>query len=84
MYSFKVQISCDDEGKYIATIPALKYCMSEWDTVEEVLENIQEAMEWTIEVMQEEGIPIPQEKTFLETTLTYRSLRSHDSFAIAS
>ena len=42
-----------DVGGYTVTVPALPGCISEGDTFEEALKNIQEAAELYLEVMRE-------------------------------
>lgn len=42
-----------EEGGYTVTIPSLPGCISEGDTFEEALKNIQEATELYVEVMLE-------------------------------
>jgi len=53
-------------GNYSAYIPDLPGCVSVGDTIEEVKQNIQEAIEFHLEGMQEDGLPIPQPTTECE------------------
>ena len=46
----KVLVHPAEEGGYWAEIPALPGCVSEGDTLDEVLENIREAAEGWVEV----------------------------------
>lgn len=46
---FKVVLEKSDEGGYTAYVPSLPGCISEGDTKEEVLKNIQEAIELYLE-----------------------------------
>lgn len=41
---FKVILEPSDEGGYTVIVPSLPGCISEGETVEEALENIQEAI----------------------------------------
>ena len=49
------------ESGYIAYAPALKGCVSQGETREQVIKNIKEAMEIYIEALLEEGLPVPTE-----------------------
>ncbi|MBW4601539.1 MAG: type II toxin-antitoxin system HicB family antitoxin [Calothrix sp. FI2-JRJ7] len=48
------------EGNYSAYVPDLPGCVATGETVEEVKLQIQEAIEFHIEGMLEDGLPIPQ------------------------
>lgn len=52
---FQVLIQRDEDGKYIASCPAIKGCHSQGDTYEEALENVTEAMELCIEYLAEKN-----------------------------
>lgn len=45
VYEFDVVILEDETGGYVALVPSLPGCHSQGDTIEEVLENIREAIE---------------------------------------
>jgi len=49
------------ESGYIAYAPALKGCVSQGETREQVLENIKEAIEVYVEALIEDGLPVPTE-----------------------
>ena len=46
----KVVLEPQPEGGYVAYVPALPGCVSQGETVEEVLKNIREAIELYLEV----------------------------------
>ena len=53
--NYKVIIESDMEsGGYIAYCPTLRGCVSEGETIEEALENIQKAMKGYLLVLEEE------------------------------
>ena len=54
-YRFKVIIEVDEDGKYIASCPALPACYAQGDTLEEALENIRDVIEMCLEELREEG-----------------------------
>jgi len=45
----KVLLEPSDEGGYTVSVPSLPGCISEGETIEEALENIQEAIELYLE-----------------------------------
>jgi predicted RNase H-like HicB family nuclease len=47
--NFNVIIEQDEDGAFIAKVPAVPGCHSDGDTYEEALENIQEALELCLE-----------------------------------
>lgn len=47
-------------GGYVATVPDLPGCMSDGDTRQEAVENVQGAIESWKEAAEEEGRPIPE------------------------
>jgi predicted RNase H-like HicB family nuclease len=55
MESYAVVIDEEPEGGYWAEVPALPGCYSQAETVEDLLENIREAMSGVIEVLREQG-----------------------------
>ncbi|MBW4561295.1 MAG: type II toxin-antitoxin system HicB family antitoxin [Mojavia pulchra JT2-VF2] len=50
----KVVLEPSDEGGYTVYVPSLPGCISEGETVEEALENIQEAIELYLEPLENE------------------------------
>lgn len=57
----KVLLSQDEDGYFVVEVPSLPGCISQGETREEALENIKEAIELHIEVLQERGEPIPED-----------------------
>ena len=57
-YNFTVLIEQGEDGAYIATVPALKSCYTQADTIPELLEKIQEVIELCLEVERDIS-PIP-------------------------
>jgi antitoxin HicB len=56
---YKVIIEPDEDGIFIATAPALPGVVDQGETEEEALENIREALDFTITDMIERGEEIP-------------------------
>ena len=58
---FTVVLEKDEDGVYVATVPALPGCISDGQTVEEALSNIKEAIRGFIEDMKADGETIPHD-----------------------
>ena len=52
VYDFKVLLEPDETGGYVAICPSLPGCYSQGETVEEAMENIEEAILLCLEDMQ--------------------------------
>jgi predicted RNase H-like HicB family nuclease len=57
--SRQVIIEADESGGYVVSCPSLPGCYSQGETIDEALANIREAIELYIEVLEEDGKPIP-------------------------
>lgn len=53
---FKVILEKSDEGGYTAYVPSLPGCISEGETKEDALKNIQEAIELYLESVEDDWI----------------------------
>jgi len=53
---FQVVLESSDEGGYTVYVPSLPGCISEGDTVEEALANIQEAIELYLEPVEDDWV----------------------------
>jgi predicted RNase H-like HicB family nuclease len=58
---FAVVLEPEEDDGYSVHCPALPGCVSQGDTREEALENIQEAILLILGVMDEDGTPVPVE-----------------------
>lgn len=56
---YRVLIEQDEDGVYVAEVPALPGCISQGRTREEAVENIKEAMAAYIESLEAHDEPIP-------------------------
>lgn len=57
-YRFQVVIEQDEDGVYVADVPALSGCHTQGGTFEEALDNIREVVELCVREMTEDGTPI--------------------------
>ena len=58
-FKFRVLVEQDEDGVFVAEVPALPGCITQGSTRKEVLANVQEAMELYIESLEAHGDPIP-------------------------
>ena len=56
---YSVVLHQAEEGGFWAEVPALPGCYSQGETREEALDHVKEAIEAYVEVLQEEGQPVP-------------------------
>lgn len=57
-FTFTVLIEKDEDGGYVATVPELKGCHTQGDTMAELMANIKEAIELCLEVHNKDGINV--------------------------
>ena len=51
----------DETGGFTVEVPSLPGCVSQGDTYEEALANVKEAIQGFIELLEEDGLPVPPE-----------------------
>lgn len=61
MFTYSIKIEPQVEWWFTITVPSLPGCISEWDTLEEALKNIKDAMIWYLLVMKKHNREIPLE-----------------------
>ncbi len=59
---YSVVVHPAKEGGYWVEVPALPGCASQGETVDEALENVKDAIKLYLEVLQEDGAPIPKDE----------------------
>ena len=69
---FKVKIEQDEDGWYVATVPALPGCVSQGKTEKEAIKNVKEAIELHLNALAEDGEPIRENKKVKETIVTVK------------
>ncbi len=67
---YTVVLQRENDGGYVVSVPALPGCVSQGDTREEALKNIEEAIELYLEDVKAAGEPIPTEdgREYIEVT----------------
>lgn len=58
---YKVVIHKAEEGGYWAEVPAVSGCFSQGETVDEVMENIREALAACLKTLSEMGQPVTED-----------------------
>jgi predicted RNase H-like HicB family nuclease len=66
---FIVTLERDEDGYWVVECPSIPGCVSQGDTREEALENIQEAIQLCLEVRAEMGLPLTIETKQLEVAV---------------
>ncbi|MCA1737904.1 MAG: type II toxin-antitoxin system HicB family antitoxin [Actinobacteria bacterium] len=56
---YRVLIEQDEDGVYVAEVPALPGCISQGQSREEAVENVKEAIAAYLESLEARGDPIP-------------------------
>jgi predicted RNase H-like HicB family nuclease len=68
--SYLVFYEAAPEGGYVAVVPALPGCHSQGETLEQVGNNVQEAIEVYLESLISRGEPIPEETRVFQGIVT--------------
>jgi len=70
---FKVQIEKDEDGWWVATVPALPGCISQGRTPAQARKNIKEAIALHLSSLAEDGVPIRRRRDVVETVVTVKA-----------
>lgn len=68
-YKIPLLLSPQPEGGYTVTSPLLPELVTEGDTVEEVLDNVQDAVAAVVEIYEDLGRPLPTSTQVLDLSL---------------
>lgn len=66
---FTITIDRDEDGIWVAECPSIPGCVSQGQTKEEALANIEEAIQLCLEVRAERGMPLTIETQQLEVVV---------------
>lgn len=61
-HTFHVIIEEDEDGGYVGKVSELRGCLSQGDTLDELMSNIKEAIELCLEVRADENLSIMEEQ----------------------
>jgi antitoxin HicB len=67
---YRILLRREPEGGYTVTVPMLPGCVTYGETIDDAIAMAREAIELSIEDLQEKGEDIPTEEGLLEYTLT--------------
>jgi len=59
---YTIVVHSDETGGYWVEVPALPGCASQGETVDEALDNVKDAIKLYLEVLEEDGSPIPKDE----------------------
>ncbi len=60
-YKLPIEVESLVEGGFLAVCPILQGCHAEGATIAEALENVEDVARNIIELMEQDGIPLPRE-----------------------
>jgi len=60
-YKFRIVVEQDEDGVYIVSVPSLKGCYSQGDSIDEAVVNIKDAIRLHIEARESLGEQVPVE-----------------------
>ena len=63
---FNVTLDRDEDGVWVVECPAIPGCVSQGQTREEALENVEDAIRQCLEVRAERGLPLTRETRLVE------------------
>ncbi len=66
---YRVMLDPEEDGGYAVWVPTLPGCVSQGETREEALANIQEAIRCYLQSCVKHGEPIPEEELMEEATV---------------
>lgn len=64
---YTVVLHPDETSGYWVEVPALPGCASQGESVDEALENVKDAIELYLSVLEEDGTAIPKDEEFVFT-----------------
>ncbi len=67
--TYRILLRKEDGNVYTVIVPALPGCITYGETIEEAIEMAKEAIEGYIEVLKEEGEPVPDDSETFEYSL---------------
>ena len=59
-YQFQVIVEQDEDGMFVAEVPAIRACYAQGRTFEEAVENVREVLQMCLQEMIERGEEIPR------------------------
>jgi antitoxin HicB len=69
---YLIRLSEEDGGGWMADVPELKGCLADGDNPEEALDNLKSVIETWLEVAREDGMEIPEPRTYTDSEYSGR------------
>ena len=66
---FSITIDRDEDGAWVSECPSIPGCVSQGQTKQEALDNIQDAIAMCLKVRAEQGLPLTIETRQVEVTV---------------
>ncbi len=70
---FKVRLEKDEDGWWVATVPALPGCISQGRNAAHARRNIREAIALHLSALAEDGVPVRRRRGVIETVVTVKA-----------
>lgn len=71
--TYRILLNEEPEGGFTVSVPALPGCVTYGDNLKQAMEMAREAIEGYIELLKQQGAPIPDDSKTLEYSLTVAS-----------
>ncbi|MGF1636297.1 MAG: type II toxin-antitoxin system HicB family antitoxin [Cyclobacteriaceae bacterium] len=71
--TYRIILNEEPEGGFTATVPALSGCITYGENLQHAMEMAKEAIEGYIELLKEQGEPVPDDSKTFEYSLTVAS-----------
>lgn len=71
--TYRIMLNEEPEGGFTVSVPALPGCLTYGENLQHAMEMAREAIEGYIELLKEQGQPIPDDSNTLEYSLTLAS-----------
>jgi len=68
--TYRILLNEEPEGGFTVTVPALPGCITYGENMQQAMDMAKEAIEGYIELLKEEGDPIPDDSKTFEYSLT--------------
>ena len=69
--TYRILLTPEEEGGFSVSVPVLPGCFTQGETIEEAIEMAKEAISLSVESLEEDGEPVPDDSKNLEYSLTF-------------
>ena len=75
-YKYTVVVERDEDGMYVASVPAIQGCYTQGETYAEAMKNIRDAIKLSIDARKQLGEQIPIEQAIEEVEIIAKTTPS--------